>query len=120
MARNEERELIEVVFNIDDKRFTKLVADGYLNNSVFKDIHFFNGTPLPLHYITICWDVILSKYNEWKEEYRDIVYKRKCQNDKIKDVFVSQYGMEMDIELPSGEIERSVMIQFTEFFFPLS
>ena len=32
----------------------------------------------------------------------------------------NQYGMEMDIELPSGEIERSVMIQFTEFFFPLS
>lgn len=96
MTRNEERELTEVVFNIDDKRFKILVTDGYLNNSVFKDIHFFNGTPLPLHYITICWDIILSNYNEWKEGYRDIVYKRKCQNDKIKEVFVSQFGIDMD------------------------
>lgn len=29
-----------------------------------------------------------------------------------------QYGMEMDIELPDGQTERSIMIQYTEFFFP--
>lgn len=95
MIRNEDKELIEAVFNIDDKRFFKLVADGRLNESVMKDINFFYSPSLPLHYITICWDYILKDYNEWKEEYRDIVYKRKCQNDKIKNFFINQYGLDM-------------------------
>ena len=95
MIRNEYKELIEAVFNIDDKRFFKLVADGRLNESVMKDIHFFYSLPLPLYYITICWDYILKDYNEWKEEYREIVYKRKCQNDKIKFFFINQYGLDM-------------------------
>ena len=33
-----ENELIEAVFNIDDKRFFKLVADGRLNESILKDV----------------------------------------------------------------------------------
>ena len=36
---------------------------------------------------------ILKDYNEWKEEYRDIVYKRKCQNDRIKNFFIDKYGL---------------------------
>lgn len=95
MIRNEDNELIEAVFNIDDKRFFKLVADGRLNESILKDIKFFYSTPLPLYYITICWDYILKDYNEWKEEYRDIVYKRKCQNDCINKFFINQYGLDM-------------------------
>ena len=95
MIRNEDKEFVEAVFNIDDKRFFKLVEDGRLNESVIKNTNFFYSPPLPLYYITICWDYILKDYNEWKEEYRDIVYKRKCQNDRIKNFFNEKYGLDM-------------------------
>ena len=95
MDKNENNEIVEAVFNIDVDRFFKLVADGRLNESVLKDIKLFYSPPLPLYYITICWDYILKDYNEWKEEYRGVVYKRKCQNDKIKNFFINQYGLDM-------------------------
>ena len=99
MIRNKDKKIIEAVLNIDDKRFFKLVADGCLNESVMKNTNFFYSPPLPIYYITICWDFVLKDYYEWKQEYRDIVYKRKCQNDKIKEFFITQYRVDMS-DLP--------------------
>lgn len=94
MIRKEDNELIEAVFNIDDKRFFKFVEDGRLNESVLKNTNLLYDS-LPLYYITICWDYVLKDYNEWKEEYRDIVYNRKCQNDRIKKFFIDKYKLDM-------------------------
>jgi hypothetical protein len=51
--------------------------------------------PYPLHFITICWDIIFGYVLEdWKEEYKVIVRKRKAENDKFKSFFAG-LGLDM-------------------------
>ncbi len=88
-------DFVQAVFNVDADRFFKLVNDGCFSKMLARDANVFPDVVLPLHYITICWDIILSKYDECKEEYKEIVYKKKCENDKIKEFFVSQCGIDM-------------------------
>lgn len=89
------QKFVEVVFNIDTEKFFQLVDEGRFTDDLLVDTFIFDERPFPLHYITICWDVILSKYEEWKEEYRDVLRKRKGENDKMKEFFISKCGLDM-------------------------
>ena len=85
-------EVAKAVFDIDYDRFISLESDSdkilYLcNNS--------EDLPYPLHFITICWDIIFGYVlDEWKEEYKTIVSKRKAENDKFI-AFFRRFGLEM-------------------------
>lgn len=87
-------ELVKAVFDNDAKRFFQLVEEGHFSPQFVVNIGYTEHAAMPLYHITICWDIVLSKYDEWKE-YKEIVYKKKCENDKIKKFFVSQFGIDM-------------------------
>ena len=89
-------DFVRAVFNVDDKNFFKLVDEGCFSKMLSRDTNIFPDVVLPLHYITICWDIILSKYDEWKEEYKPIVLAKKMANDRIKDFFISKCHENMD------------------------
>ena len=87
-------EFVKAVFDTDAMRFLQLVEEGHFSPQYVVDIGYTEHAVMPLYHITICWDIVLSKYDEWKE-YKEIVYKKKCENDKIKKFFVSQCGIDM-------------------------
>ena len=79
---------------------------------------------MPLHHITICWDIVLSKFDKWKN-YKNIVYKKKCENDIIKKFFVSQFGIDMKGISFSEYKEKGFLYcddddETIEFFFDVS
>lgn len=87
---------VKVVFDIDANCFFQLVEDGHFLPQLVEDTGFFEDVAFPLHHITICWDILYSKYEEWKSEReRKALFKKKCENDKIKDFFVRQCGLNM-------------------------
>ena len=65
-------EFVKAVFDTDAKLFFQLLEDGLFSPQSVVDIGFTEHAAMPLHHITICWDIILSKYDEWKE------YKEHC------------------------------------------
>lgn len=90
------REYVRAVFLTDANGFLELVKDGNYPNELNLDCNIFPDVALPLHYITICWDIILSKFDEYKEEYRTLVLNKKLENDRIKDYFITQHNLNME------------------------
>ena len=85
MMRKKTKEIVKAVFEIDFKRFSSQYGD---NNDVLSLCRDSNDLPYPLHFITICWDIIFGYVlQEWKEEYKAIIRKRKAENDKFKSFF---------------------------------
>lgn len=89
--RKKTKEIVKAVFEIDFDRFQSLCGD---NNDVLSLCNDSDDLPYPLHFITICWDVILGYWDEWKEEYKPILKKRKDENDKFKSYF-AELGLDM-------------------------
>ena len=71
------KEYVQAVFLTDANRFLELTKDGKYPNVLNLDCCVFSEDVLPLHYITVCWDIILSKYDEFKDKYKTQVYKKK-------------------------------------------
>jgi len=67
MIRKKTKDIIKAVFEIDFDRFQSLCGD---NNDVLSLCKDSEELPYPLHFITICWDIILGYWDEWKEEYK--------------------------------------------------
>ena len=89
-------EVAKAVFDIDYDQFMSLESN--VNNilSICKNSE---DLPYPLHFITICWDIIFGYVlEEWKEEYKDIVRKRRAENDKFIALF-RRLGLDMT-EIP--------------------
>lgn len=92
MNSNKKNEIVRAVFNIDYNRFKILCEQGDFDASLCQAS---DELPYPLHFITICWDIILGYNDEWKEEYKPILRKRKEENDKFKTFFETECGLEM-------------------------
>ena len=95
-------DFVSAVFNVDDDRFFKLVEEGCFSKMLSRDTNLFPDVVLPLHYITICWDMILNKYDEWHEEYKPIVQAKKLANDRIKEFFITECHENMN-DIPFGD-----------------
>ncbi|MBR1513342.1 MAG: hypothetical protein IJ622_03520 [Bacteroidales bacterium] len=87
---------INAVLQIDADKFFQLIDEGQLAPHLMTDTQLVSGVNFPLHYITMCWDVLLSKYNEYSEEYKDSVFRKKIQNDRIKEYFEKTCGLQMN------------------------
>lgn len=98
MMRKNTKEIVKAVFEINFDRFQPFYGD---NNDVLSLCKDSKDLPYPLHFITICWDVILGYWDEWKEEYKPILKKRKYENDKFKSFF-SGLGFDMS-EIPFSD-----------------
>ncbi len=83
-------DFVRAVFNVDANRFFELVDEGCFSKMLSRDSNIFPDVVLPLHYITISWDIILNKHDEWKDEYKLILMAKKMANDKIKEFFISE------------------------------
>lgn len=89
-----QREFVKATFGINVKYFMQLINDGHFTMNLCADTHFFNDVALPLHHITICWDIVLGYYDEWKK-HKDIIKARKIENDKLKSFFSDKCGLDM-------------------------
>lgn len=89
---NKKNEIVRAVFNIDYNGFKSLYEKGAFDVSLCQDS---DDLPYPLHFITICWDIIFGYLEEWKEQYKPILGKRKEENDKFKTFFETECGLEM-------------------------
>ena len=87
---------LNAVFYTDTDEFFKLVEEGGFSTLFTNDMKIFSNDALPIHYITICWNIILSKYNEFKDEYKQKVYEKKCKNDRIKEFFIKEQHLDME------------------------
>ena len=87
---------IDAVLQLDADKFFRLIEEKPIASFLLKDTQLLPEVKFPLHYITMCWDVLLSKYDEYSEEYKAIVYHKKLQNDRIKEHFIKTYGFEMN------------------------
>ena len=85
-------DVAKAVFDIDYVRFMSLESDA---NNILSLCKNFEDLPYPLHFITICWDIIFGYVlEEWKEEYKEFVRKRKVENDKFI-AFFRRLGLDM-------------------------
>ena len=96
-SANEEKdkhknEIVRAVFNIDYNSFKSIYDQGNFDASLCQDS---DDLPYPLHFVTICWDMIFSHLEEWKEKYKPILRKRKEENDKFKTFFETECGLDM-------------------------
>jgi hypothetical protein len=98
MMRKVFKDIVRTVFEIDFDRFQSLYGD---NNDVLSLCKDSEEMPYPLHFITICWDIILGYWDEWKEEYKSTLMKRKDENEKFKSLFIG-HGLDMT-EIPFSD-----------------
>ena len=80
----EQKKIVRAVFEIDFNRFIALNGDGSSTLSLCENS---KALPYPLHYITICWDILFSYLHEWKEKYQPVLRERKSENDKFMKFF---------------------------------
>ena len=90
--KKEQNEIVKAVFNIDFNRFKSLYEQGNFDVSLCQKS---DMLPYPLHYITICWDIIFSYLEEWEEKYKPTLRNRKVENDKFKTFFETECGLDM-------------------------
>ena len=91
-----ELDCINAVLQIDADKFFQLIEEGQFASHLMTDTQLVSDFVFPMHHITMCWDVILSKYDEYSEEYKDTVYCKKMQNDRIKEYFEKTCGLQMN------------------------
>ena len=89
--KTKKNEIVRAVLNIDYDRFESLYKQGVFDISMCQDTDFF---PYPLHFITMCWEIILGYWEEWKEQFKPVLKKRKEENDKFVNFFKEQ-GLDM-------------------------
>lgn len=87
---------INAMLQVDAEKFFRVIDEKPLNSCLMTDTQIIPFEKFPLHYITMCLDVLLSKYDEYSEEYKTTVYHKKLQNDRIKEFFMKTYGFEMN------------------------
>ena len=87
---------INAVLQLDADKFFRLVSEKALDLSLITDTQLVPRVEFPLHYITICWDVLLSKYDEYSVEYKETIYRKKLRNDRLKEYFEKTCGLQMN------------------------
>ena len=87
---------INAVLQVNADKFFQIIEEKPLASYLMTDTQLVSRVKFPLHYVTICWDAILSRYDEYAEEYKETVYRKKLQNDRIKEYFIMNYAFNMD------------------------
>ena len=87
---------INAVLQLNADKFFQVIEEKPLASYLLMNTQLVSRVRFPLHYITICWDAILSKYDEYAEEFKEAVYYKKLQNDRIKDYFEKTYNLQLD------------------------
>lgn len=88
---------IETALGIDVELLQSLFSRGLFMKSLCSNSHFYYDIPLPLHYITICWDIVFKHIDEFEEQYRHYMKKQKKKNDEMKSFFANSCGVDMEI-----------------------
>ena len=83
--------IVKAVYEINYGQFISLHRGSSDILSLCKEA---GALPYPLHYITICWDIILGYLDEWKEEFQPVLRKRKEENEKFM-AFFRGLGLDM-------------------------
>ena len=90
---------INAVLQLDADKFFHLIEQDQFASHLLTDTQLVSGVNFPLHYISICWDAILNKYEEYVEDFQEVLSMKKIENDRIKDCFEKTFGLQMN-ELP--------------------
>lgn len=87
---------INAVLQLNADKFFQFVGERQLASHLITDTQIVPGVKFPLHFITICWDILLSKFDDYSEELKEKVYRKKLQNDRIKEYFENTCGLQMN------------------------
>ena len=93
---SQEVDCINAVLQIDADKYLQLVDEKKLSGSLLSDTQLVSDTRFPLHYITMCWDVVLNNYDEFMEGFKETVSRKKLENNRIKDCFEDVFGLQMN------------------------
>lgn len=87
---------INAVLQVDAENFYQFVDKKLLSKSLLSDTQLVFDVKLPLHYITMCWDIILNNDDDLTEEFKETVSRKRMENNRIKDHFANTVGLLMD------------------------
>lgn len=87
---------INAVLQANAEKFFQTIDEKPLNPNLMTDTQIIPFVKFPIHHITMCWDVLLSKLDRFSEEYQETVSRKKSQNDRIKEYFTKNFGLEME------------------------
>lgn len=87
---------INAVLQLNADKFFQIIEEKPLASYLMTDTQLVSRVRFPLHYVTICWDAILSRYDEYAEEFKETVYRKKLQNDRIKEYFEKTFDLQMN------------------------
>ena len=91
------KQYVKAVFRMDADSFFTLVENRGLPEGILEDCGVFSDVPLPLHYITICWDIIIREvYSDINERDYPKEYANKTGNDRLKEYFATRHNLEME------------------------
>lgn len=82
---------LTATFRTNAEKFFQLADNGCFTDKLTEDCHLLGDVAFPLYYITICWDIILCGYDEWNDDVRPQLYKKKLDNDRIKEFFINRH-----------------------------
>lgn len=86
---------INAVLQMNADRFFQIVDKKTLVESLLSDTQLVSDVKFPLHYITMCWDVVFSNLDGFTEEFKEVVFRKKLENDRIKECFEKTFGLQM-------------------------
>ena len=88
---------INAVFNIDVEEFKRLLSTVPFDKELLINIEpEEEGCPLPIYWITQCWEIVYEHPEEWKDEYKDSITQKKHNNLIIKKIFEDDFGVKFE------------------------
>jgi len=87
------RKFVDAVLNIEDEKFQNLLDIMDFDVKLLNDINFTEGDPCPIYWITQCWETILAKPEEWKENVRCRISDLRDKNKRIRKIFEERFGI---------------------------
>lgn len=87
---------LNAVLQVDADKFDQFVDKKTLSESLLSDTQLVSEIKFPLHCITMCWDVVLNNNDEFPEESKETVSRKKLENNRIKDRFENVFGLQMN------------------------
>ena len=96
--------VLAVIFNEYDA-VKNILDSGNYNEDVFLDISMKNyfGLPIPVQYISRCWEICLNPEQQFREPFNQTVIKHYENAKKILDLLKEQKGVEVG-EIPFSKI----------------
>lgn len=87
------KDFIESVFLMRPDLLEKALEKGPMPSALLEDIGCF-WSPVPIYLLTKCWDEFLKA--DWVDRVADRIEEAKEGNEKIKEFFTSNYGIDFE------------------------